>query len=156
MFWRVRQCRARGAAVQHFESLLRFSPQRFYWGAHLPYLFTQGHDNSLSPSFSPNTDVCTFSSSHAYALPSPSCVLPVSDSAVVVAGHLPMPLVTAAALGPSSCSSSLSNPRLRRYNPNSARSMQCEVICDGFMFLVVLWTSRREIWWTNLINMLIY
>ena len=30
--------------------------------------------------------------------------------------------------------------------------MQCECFCDGFGFLVVLWTSRREIWWTNWIN----
>ena len=30
--------------------------------------------------------------------------------------------------------------------------MQCECFCDEFGFLVVLWMSRREIWWTNWIN----
>jgi len=126
------KCRSRCVAVPHFESLLRFSPQWFYCGAHLPYLFTQAHSNSLSPSFSPNVDARTFSSSHARASPSPGHVLLVSSSAVVVAGHLPTPPVTDATLGPSSCSSSLSNPRLRRYNPNTTQFMQCEVICDGF------------------------
>ena len=134
----LRQCQARRAVVLHFESLLRFSPQWFYCRAHLPYLFTQAHSNSLSPSFSLDVDACTFSSSRAHTSPLPGHVLPVSNSAVVVADHLLMPPVTAAALGPSSCSSSLSNPHLRRYNPNPTRSMQCKVICYGFRFLVVV------------------